>query len=93
MLENIEAILEDTRIRSAEISESAPENNEMEIKELLVLIRAKLNLSQEALARDLNVSFTTINRWELGKTKPSRRYVALIEEYCKEKGVSCNEKI
>ena len=34
MLENIEAILEDTRIRSAEISESAPENNEMEIKEL-----------------------------------------------------------
>ena len=34
MLENIEAFLEDTRIRSAEISESAPENNEMEIKEL-----------------------------------------------------------
>lgn len=34
MLENIESLLEDTRIRSAEISESAPENNEMEIKEL-----------------------------------------------------------
>ncbi len=34
MLENIESILEDAKIKSAEIVESIPENNEMEIKEL-----------------------------------------------------------
>lgn len=32
--------------------------------EKLVRIRAELNLSQEALARELGVSFATINRWE-----------------------------
>lgn len=34
MLKNIESILEDAKIRSAEIIESAPETNEAEIKEL-----------------------------------------------------------
>ena len=28
--------------------------------------------SQEQLARELDVSFATINRWENGKTEPSR---------------------
>ena len=28
--------------------------------------------SQEYLARELGVSFATVNRWENGKTKPSR---------------------
>ena len=28
--------------------------------------------SQEDLARELGVSFATVNRWENGKTKPSR---------------------
>lgn len=34
MLENIEMLLDDAKIRSSEIVESAPENNEMEIREL-----------------------------------------------------------
>ena len=34
MLENIETFLEDAKIRSAEIIEAAPQNNELEIKEL-----------------------------------------------------------
>ena len=28
--------------------------------------------SQEELARELGVSFATVNRWENGKTRPSR---------------------
>jgi DNA-binding transcriptional regulator YiaG len=59
----------------------------MDIKDKLVFIRAKLNLSQEALARELNVSYATINRWETGKTTPSRKYEMVIENYCKEKGI------
>ena len=34
----------------------------MEFKDKLIAARAKLNLSQEAMARALDVSFATINR-------------------------------
>ena len=34
-------------------------------------IRQKCFLSQEAFAKELGVSFATVNRWESGKTKPT----------------------
>lgn len=34
-------------------------------------LRAKLNLSQEDLAKILNVSFMSVNRWENGKHEPT----------------------
>ena len=34
-------------------------------------IRLLLGLSQERLARELGVSFCTVNRWEKGRTTPS----------------------
>lgn len=45
----------------------------MEFKDKLIAARAKLNLSQEAMARALDVSFATINRWERGKTNPTKK--------------------
>lgn len=33
--------------------------------------RRQLGWSQERLAREINVSFSTVNRWEAGKTRPS----------------------
>lgn len=51
----------------------------MKISEKLVRIRAELNLSQEALAKELNVSFTSINRWENEKTVPSRKTQMMID--------------
>ena len=55
----------------------------MEFKDKLVLVRARLNLSQEGLAKELNVSFATINRWEKGHTIPQQRYVVALDELCK----------
>jgi len=60
----------------------------MEIKDKLLLIRVKLNLSQEALARLLKVSFATINRWEKGHTVPSKRYQMIIENFCAENNIN-----
>ena len=37
---------------------------------ILKTIRQELNISQETLARDLSVSFTTLNRWENNKAEP-----------------------
>lgn len=51
------------------------------------VIRQKSLLSQEAFAQALGVSFTTVNRWESGKSKPSYKTMKLIDDYCKENGI------
>jgi predicted ATPase/DNA-binding CsgD family transcriptional regulator/DNA-binding XRE family transcriptional regulator len=48
--------------------------------ERLRLLRARLALSQEQLARRLSVSFATVNRWEAGRSRPSARAAAAIAE-------------
>jgi DNA-binding transcriptional regulator YiaG len=45
-----------------------PENFPETVKE----VRRQLALSQEELAHALGVSFATVNRWENGKTIPSK---------------------
>ena len=42
------------------------------IADELKKLRQQRGWSQEDLARNLGVSFATVNRWENGKTKPSR---------------------
>ena len=42
------------------------------IAEQLKTLRQQPGWSQEDLARELGVSFSTVNRWENGKAKPSR---------------------
>lgn len=46
-------------------------------------IRQKLGLSQEELAQKLGVSFTSVNRWENGQTKPSKLARRQIDILCK----------
>jgi putative transcriptional regulator len=55
---------------------------------ILKSIRKELDISQETLARDLSVSFTTLNRWENSRAKPSRLAMIQIKDYCAQKGVS-----
>lgn len=52
--------------------------------ELVKEVRRQLEISQEDLARALGVSFATINRWENGKTAPSRLARNQFETFCKE---------
>ena len=47
-------------------------------------VRTALNLSQEELAHALGVSFATVNRWENGKTKPSKLAQRQFEQFCEE---------
>lgn len=48
-------------------------------------VRKALNLSQEELAHALGVSFATVNRWENGKTNPSKLAQRQFEKFCEEK--------
>jgi len=47
-------------------------------------VRKALNLSQEELAHALGVSFATVNRWENGKTSPSKLAKRQFEQFCEE---------
>jgi len=55
------------------------------------IVREKLNMSQEDLARALNVSFATINRWENSKTKPIKMARAVFDSFCEKHGISFDE--
>lgn len=60
----------------------------MALVDILKIIRKELNITQEQLAHDLNVSFSTLNRWENSHTTPSRLARIRLMEYCNQKGVS-----
>lgn len=55
----------------------------MELHEVVKRIRLELGLSQEGLARELHVGFTSVNRWENGRTKPNRIARYALIELCK----------
>lgn len=60
----------------------------MGIDDIIKSIRKELGLSQEMLARDLNVSFATLNRWENGRTNPSHLAMSKIKEFAAKNKVS-----
>ena len=53
----------------------------------LQAIRARLDLTQEQLAERLGVSFTTVNRWEGGVTRPQRAARTAIAALAAEAGI------
>ena len=59
----------------------------MNYGEIIIKLRAKLNVTQDVLAKKLSVSFATINRWENGHVVPSKRYIYILEQLCKENNI------
>ena len=59
----------------------------MSFSEDIKIIRQKSLMSQEAFAKELGVSFSTVNRWESGKSKPSYKAMKQIDDFCKANGV------
>lgn len=54
----------------------------MSFSEELKNIRQKSFLSQEAFARELGVSFSSVNRWEGGRAKPNLLAMKSIKMFC-----------
>ena len=59
----------------------------MDFSEIVKVAREKLGVSQEELARALNVSFATINRWENGKTHPNKLTKTVFFDFCIQQGL------
>lgn len=54
----------------------------MKLAEFIKDVRQQMTMSQEQLARALNVSFSTINRWENGKAEPSNLAQKTFFDFC-----------
>ena len=50
-------------------------------------VRLTLNLSQEEMAKELGVSFATINRWENSHNNPTYEALQRFEQFCVEKNL------
>jgi len=64
----------------------------MTFSQKIETVRITLNLSQERLAKELGVSFATVNRWEKGHSEPSYLAQEKFEEFCKEKNIELGEQ-
>ncbi len=49
-------------------------------KDNLKMLRKIKNMSQQELAKQLNVSFKTISHWEMGYTEPSLNVLTKLKE-------------
>lgn len=65
----------------------------MSFSEFVKNVRTQLGMTQDQLARQLNISFSTINRWENGKTYPNKLTRKFFYEYCKENGIKISADI
>lgn len=59
----------------------------MSFSKEIKILRQECLLSQEAFAKELGVSFATVNRWETGKTQPTYKALRTIREYCEKNNV------
>ena len=55
-----------------------------EIKKL----RTRCFLTQEEFARKIGVAFSTVNRWEQGKSKPNFVAMKNIKAFCEENNIA-----
>lgn len=65
----------------------------MQFLEKVKYARMKLLLTQEALAKELGVSYATICRWENGNCEPQIVSQGKFYAFCESKGVEFEEKL
>ena len=59
----------------------------MTFAEKIKSVRHQSLLSQTDFAKELGVSFSTVNRWETGKSVPNYKAIKKIDCYCRENNI------
>lgn len=54
----------------------------MNFPEEIKKLRQRLFITQEDFAKEIDVAFSTVNRWEGGKAKPNLSAMKSIKEFC-----------
>jgi DNA-binding transcriptional regulator YiaG len=56
----------------------------MDFSDFVKKVRQELGLSQTKLAKALNVSFSTVNRWENSRVAPSNLALKNFVDFCQD---------
>ena len=56
--------------------------------DLILTLRAKLNLSQEEFGKLLGVSLNSVSRWERGEFEPTKLVKVRLKELAKHNGIA-----
>lgn len=64
----------------------------MDFGERVKYARSVLKISQEKLAKLLDVSFSTVNRWEKGHSNPSYLASKQFDAFCEENKIVFDDK-
>lgn len=59
----------------------------MSVGDDIKALRLMCLYSQEEFAKELGVSFSTVNRWERQKSKPNYNAMKKIDRYCKKHNI------
>lgn len=65
----------------------------MTFSEFVISIRKNMGLSQKQLAAAINVSYSTINRWENDHVVPSNLAVKSFFNFCENNFISVPEEL
>lgn len=60
----------------------------MSFGEVIRITRQKAFYTQEDFAQKLDVALSTVNRWELNKTKPNMKAMKAIKAFCEDNNIS-----
>ena len=60
----------------------------MSLGEAIRISRQKVFYTQENFAQKLDVALSTVNRWELNKSKPNMKAMKMIKAFCEENGLN-----
>ena len=63
----------------------------MDFKDKVKAVRARLFITQEQLAKELDCAFSTINRWERGKKPPSFILEEKFKKFCADNGIKFDD--
>lgn len=63
----------------------------MQLGDAIKIVRQKAFLSQEAFSNEINVSVSSINRWETGKVKPNLTAMKKIKAFCEKYNLSYDD--
>ena len=59
----------------------------MSLSDEIKMIRQRSLMSQTEFANRLNVSYTTVNRWEAGRARPNLIAMKEIRDFCAEQEI------